>query len=449
LKNGGRVPVFFHKNGDEITSFGLSNLYKFPYSRSIMQTLLKNHTSDDLDLSETIFGYSKKINNEQISLKGRVQFSHAKKICNTQALDSRYVLLGTPKASYYPIYLVQNGGEYKTLMDNNSILAGWKRYPIHRNFNHRCQGKSTQTTNITPLGENSKFNLKVRFHNLKKVEIGALISAITFHNNSSQYFHSLGLAKSYGYGKVSLNITKIFNLKYLQDEYMKAFESAMNYEIFGGQIKWHESEEIKNLFTMARPQNDSNLEYMKLKPTNEFVEAKNKREYLDRYINLDRVTLAIPNRLCNIDDIEIYKNEVQLLKEQKEKKRLEEEQAKKQKAELEAKLKKQEEDEKYALNSDNLQVLENFLLNYHNSSKLNEIATKLKTLKQKSLDDKFDTVNQEAQKGWDNIHNPKYKAQLKKALEKFIERWSDSKNNKGSEFILKLVEKAQIELKTK
>jgi CRISPR-associated protein (TIGR03986 family) len=326
LKDGGRVPVFFHKNGNEITSFGLSNLYKFPYSRSIMQTLLKNHTSDELDLSETIFGFSKKINNEQISLKGRVQFSHAKKVCNTQALDSRYVLLGTPKASYYPIYLVQNGGEYKTLMDNNSILAGWKRYPIHRNFNHRCQGESTQTTNITPLGENSTFDLTVRFHNLKKVEIGALISAITFHNNSSQYFHSLGLAKSYGYGKVSLNVTKISNLKYSQDEYMKAFESAMNYEIFEGQIKWHESEEIKNLFTMAKPQNDRNLKYMELKPTNEFVEAKNQQEYLHRYVNLDGVTLAIPNRLCNMDDIEIYKNEVQLLKEKKEKKRLEEEQ---------------------------------------------------------------------------------------------------------------------------
>ncbi len=80
---------------------------------------------------------------------------------------------------------------------------------------------------------------------------------------------------------------------------------------------------------------------------------------------------------------------------------------------------------------------------------MNEIATKLKNLKQKSLDDTFDTVNQEAQKGWNNIHNPKYKAQLKKALEKFIERWSDPKNNQGSSVILALVKQAQIELKTK
>jgi CRISPR-associated protein (TIGR03986 family) len=253
LNDGGRVPVFFHKGSQGVSSFGLSYLYKFPYSNSIMQKLIGNHTNNDMDLAESIFGMSRKVDNEQISLKGRVQFSHAKKTCNTQPLQSRYVLLGSPKASYYPIYLVQNGGKYKTLMDNNSILAGWKRYPVHSNFNHRCQGDSNTTTKITPLNQNSQFQSKVRFHNLTKVEIGAILSSLTFHNNSEELFHSLGMAKSYGYGKVKLKVTSLNNLQYSQEEYLKAFESAMNSELFDNQIQWHQSEQIKNLFSMAKP----------------------------------------------------------------------------------------------------------------------------------------------------------------------------------------------------
>jgi len=444
LKDNGRVPVFFHKNGKEITSFGLSNLYKFPYSKSIMQTLLKNHTSDEIDLSETIFGFSKKIDNKQVSLKGRVQFSHAKKICGTETLNARYVLLGTPKASYYPIYLVQTGGEYKTLMNSDSVLAGWKRYPIHKNFTHQCDGESTQTSKITPLGENSQFSLKVRFHNLKKVEIGALISAITFHNNSSQFFHSLGLAKSYGYGKVSLKITKMSNLQYSQEDYMKAFESAMNYEIFGGLIKWHESEEIKNLFTMAKPQNDRNLEYMEL---TEFAKQKTDREYLHRYITLKGVTLAKPNKLCSIDEIELYKNKVQELKAVKERKKKEELEAKKEKAELEAKIKKEQEAFNLALNSDNPQTIKNFIANNSGHEKISELETKLNQLQLAKEQNEFKELNEQVQKAFDNAISQKDKNNRKKFLQTWIMKWEKLENNKGSTVILALVEQAKKELK--
>jgi CRISPR-associated protein (TIGR03986 family) len=229
LNNGEKIPVFFHKNFSGITSFGLSYLYKFPYDNSIFDALVSSHINDEIDLSQAIFGFSEKIDEEQISLKGRVQFSHGIKKENSSLilLEPRYILLGSPKASYYPIYLVQNSGEYKTLMDNNSVLAGWKRYPIHKKFNHKCAGKSKQTSLITPLKESVEFKTRVRIHNLKTIEIGALISSLLFHGNE-KCFHSLGMGKPYGYGKVKITIDKFLGFKYTKEEYMKSFEATIN-----------------------------------------------------------------------------------------------------------------------------------------------------------------------------------------------------------------------------
>ncbi|MBD3842427.1 MAG: TIGR03986 family CRISPR-associated RAMP protein, partial [Campylobacterales bacterium] len=432
LNDGGRVPVFFHKNFGGVSSFGLSYLYKFPYEKSIMQALIGNHGSDEIDLAESIFGFSKKIDDKQISLKGRVQFSHAKKICNTKPLDSRYVLLGTPKASYYPIYLVQNGTEYKTLMDNNSVLAGWKRYPVHQNFNHRCQGKSTQTTKIIPLNANSQFKLKIRFHNLKKVEIGALISAITFHNND-QYYHSLGMAKSYGYGKVQLKIDKFEHLKFTQDEYLKAFESAVNSEVFDNQLQWHQSEQIKNLFSMAIPQNDKNLEYMELK---DFANNKNKNDdgsynYLDRYINLDGVVSKNPDSLSDSNDIELYQDKIKDIREKSIKNKEEKKLLKAQKEEEKKAKQKEKDDWQKAILSNSIQALEHFISSYPDSIHIEEAKNLISILKQKEQEEKEKKAKEEVKKAFDSLDkkNPKH-------IESFIKKWQNT--DYAQEFITQL-----------
>lgn len=422
LNMGDRVPVFFHKNFSSVSSFGLSYLYKFPYTKSIMQALIENHGSDEIDLAESIFGFSRKVEDEQISRKGRVQFSHAKKMCNTQSLDSRYVLLGTPKASYYPIYLVQNGGEYKTLMDSNSILAGWKRYPVHKDFNHRCHGESTQTTKMTPLNQNSRFKLKVRFHNLKKVEIGALLSALTFHGDSDKYFHSLGLAKSYGYGKVSLGITKTSSLKYSQEEYIKAFESAVNFEVFDSESKWHESEQIKNLFTMAKPQDDSNLKYMELK---KFASEKNKNEdgsynYLDRYINLDGVSSQQANSYSEIKTIEEYQKSTKQIREVYLENKAQKEQ-----------LKKEKDDWEKAKASNTVQSLEKFINSIYTKEAL-ELISNIKLEEEKV---KHQENQKKAEEKWDAIQKVD-KKYFKDALKKFILDYPNSSHIKEAKMRL-------------
>ncbi len=260
LYNNGRVPVFFRKDKDgNVTDFGLSYLYKLPYKNSVTNGLYSNHLtiSDNIDLAEAIFGFSNPITKN--SLKGRVQVSHFRATNNPIELSERTIILGTPRASYYPIYIKQQQGEpYKTYMDNNFIISGWKRYPIHKNMpNHQNEQKSKVTTTFKPLKQGAIFEGKIRFHNLKRAELGALISALTFHNSGSCY-HNIGLAKPYGYGKVKITINNLKVYKndssdcsYSDNElyfYLKAFEVLMcNY--IGKE--WYKSEQITELFTMA------------------------------------------------------------------------------------------------------------------------------------------------------------------------------------------------------
>jgi len=321
LNNGGRVPIFFHKNKDRVTSFGLSYLYKFPYKKSILKALVGQHTKDDIDLAESIFGYTKKIKDEQISLKGRVQFSHGIEKENTiiNVDTPRDVLLGSPKASYYPIYIVQNGNKYTTLMDGGAVLAGWKRYPIHKTFNHKGDTPSTQTSTITPLKKGATFKMKVRVHNLNKVELGALLSALTFHD-CEECYHSMGMAKPLGYGKIKLTVDSLKGFTLKKEDYLKAFEASMNSEIFKDKIEWYQSEQIKNLLSMAVEQEnsgDSVLKYMELK---DFAKEKNNTNYFKRYIELNNIKTKEANNLCSNSDIRNYKKSIEpFIKKQEEK----------------------------------------------------------------------------------------------------------------------------------
>jgi len=429
LENGEKIPVFFHKDiTGQVGSFGLSYLYKFPYTNSIMKALISSHTSDSIDLSESIMGYSKKIDENQVSLKGRVQFSHAKTINTINELSSRHILLGGPKASYYPIYIVQNGGEYKTLMDNNAVLAGWKRYPIHKNFKHHGDTQSKQTSKITPLDENTKFKFKIRVHNLKKVELGALLSALTFHNNEDNFFHSIGMGKAYGYGKVSLKINQIDGFKHKKVEYIKSFEACMNSEINENNISWHKSEQIKNLLAMASEQDDSNLVYMELK---EFAKEKNDNNYLHRYIDLSGVNEKNINALCNEKDIQDYNNSMEELREkeriiQKEKDEI------KAKQEEEQKIIQKEKDDWLKVKASNtIQAYKDFKDNNKNSPHFNEATIKIEELKSDEQEKKEKAIQNEIKRAFNNL-----KKDNSRHVETFMKKWQD--NEYAKEYIQEL-----------
>jgi len=313
LYSGEKIPVFFKSENGNIKHFGLAYLYKLPYKHRVGDGVPEEHLRDNLDLAETIFGYT----SEQDALKGRVQFSHAKATKNIKELNEVSLILGTPRASYYPFYLRQNGRNYVTYMDDSFRLSGWKRYPIHQNLTQtNDMGENDNVvTKFKPLNAGAEFEAKIRYHNLKKAEIGAILSALTFHGNSS-CFHNIGLAKAFGYGKIKIDV-KHQNI----NEYLREFELLMEVNI----ENWIDSPQLRELFTMATPQqnrSNSELEYMVLNPANrrdDFrrVKASKGKEYLKVYSKLDNIQAVHPQTLLGDEDnLEDYKERLSEEKKQ-------------------------------------------------------------------------------------------------------------------------------------
>jgi hypothetical protein len=307
-------PVFFHKNEkNQIVSFGLAYMYKIPFKYSVRSTVERIQGKSDIpDLSGCIFGHL-----QEVGLKGRVIFGHAwAKNSPIAQPNSISEVLNSPKATYFPTYVEQktnsNGlvPNYSTFFDNNANPAGWKRFPIHSDGIKRNSGpinpktgeenKKIQTA-FRPLPAGTTFNCSIHYHNLKPIELGAILSALTFHN-SSDCFHNLGMAKPLGYGQCEIVVNGITEQEKIA--YLKAFESFMEVELeqYGG---WSKSSSVTELLTMSSLQDNSDdrskLEYMK--EVKDFASVKRDGQALARYSKLPKIKTKNLVPLCSSEDI--------------------------------------------------------------------------------------------------------------------------------------------------
>lgn len=277
-KEGHKIPVFFKVENGNISSIGLSYLYKLPYKLRIKDLLSEQHLSKNYDLSECIFGKT----SAEDSLKGRIHISHAmcEKVYPFEKEEGIAPYMGLPKPSYYPIYLVQQGengylddkAKYSTMMDKNARLRGWKMYPARLNYQTEFDVDSAQLDNTNPaipLGSGSEFKCCIRFHNLKAIELGAILYTVLLQKNNC---HTLGFGKAFGYGvcKYSISDTKGFKT----DDIEKFISTFMDYmEKYVPNYK--KSPQIRELLLMTNPQQTERLkrklEYMEL---DEFVKCK-------------------------------------------------------------------------------------------------------------------------------------------------------------------------------
>ena len=277
-RNGARIPVFFQIANGSITSIGLSFLYKLPFPKRIKGYLPAKHLDPRPDMAECIFGKT----DANVSTRGRVQVSHATCV---EANGKKGELeispyMGSPKPTYYPIYLEQDGeggqiperGRFKTMMDANARLRGWKMYPLRSYTNEFVEVDENQLENTNPaipLGEGSKFRFVIRFHNLKREELGAILYALLPQERSR---HSLGFAKAYGFGACKYTLTDVTGFAMdKREEIVNAFTTYMNSHIHD----YGKTPQLKELFTMLNPENANRLrrplEYMELE---EFVSCK-------------------------------------------------------------------------------------------------------------------------------------------------------------------------------
>ena len=292
LDKGERIPVSFisEKGTTNIIAIGMGRMLRYPYKQDINTLVNKEqgNPQKEYDLCETMFGQIDNQDNQdnQNSLKGRVQIGNAMiqgTVSDNELLRAGGVL-GEPKASFYPLYLKQEAnGIYRTYEDANGI-AGRKRYRIHQGGTvvnlPQGNGNINVMTRFRPIPRNKSFKMRINIHNLKPVELGALLLAIKLKQGA---FHNIGMAKAYGYGKlISENIE--LNLRgeeqHSVDHYINLFKSAM--EAFTNN-KWSNSDVITSLLgIMGEHANDDmfvndNGKYrvMSLKEYKEFKKNSN------------------------------------------------------------------------------------------------------------------------------------------------------------------------------
>ncbi len=282
-----KIPVFFKAYGKAVRHFGFSKLYRLNNSYFLNQLEpFKSYSNGEkpLDFAQVLFGYS----DGEKGLKGRVFISNALDVIGTaipQPLDER--ILNSPKPSFYPAYLKQDGingklkgeNKYNTYHNSDSYLSGFKRYPVHNSIK---RNGITENENISPsfypLNSGATFKCVIRYHNLKTIEVGAIVSALSFHNNQDKFFHSIGGVKPYGFGKISIAVSNINN--YIT--HLQIFEAEMNKHI---KQSWIESEQVKELLSMCSSNvlRDELLVYPQIEPVNEFNEYKENRLFLEPY----------------------------------------------------------------------------------------------------------------------------------------------------------------------
>ena len=266
LDKGERIPVSFisEKGTTNIIAIGMGRMLRYPYKQDINTLVNKEqgNPQKEYDLCETMFGQIDNQDNQdnQNSLKGRVQIGNAMiqgTVSDNELLRAGGVL-GEPKASFYPLYLKQDShDEYRTY-ENAKGIAGRKRYRIHQGGTvvnlPQGNGNINVMTRFRPIPRNQTFKMRINIHNLKPVELGALLLAIKLKQGA---FHNIGMAKAYGYGKlISENIE--LNLRgeeqHSVDHYINLFKSTM--EAFTNN-KWSNSDVITSLLgIMGEHSND-------------------------------------------------------------------------------------------------------------------------------------------------------------------------------------------------
>ena len=275
LASGQEVPVFFIEEDGEISCMGLTRMFRMPYKHHIAEAIRQKYAHSDgtkcpkgHDMCQCIFGFT----DPKQSLRGRVQFGHAfaEKVVADDVLIRDEVILGTPSPSYYPLYLKHQNGKYTTYDNPNIEIAGRKRYRIHET-EHAVQpcpegdvaSKVTSILRLLPAGND--FVCRISVHNLREVEIGALLSSLTFHRTES-VFHNIGKGKSLGYGKLRVTSVSLDGFGKEEEEYLRTFEQKMTeFTKATANMEWSMSEQVKMLMQIASEHGDDfDLGYMSL-----------------------------------------------------------------------------------------------------------------------------------------------------------------------------------------
>ncbi len=313
FEKGGRVPVFYLKDKEgRVESFGLAQMYRLAYKHTVGDAVRNSsaaHLGGKTDFAEALFGRA----GDEHPLGRRVALGLFRAEGSPGTREHGPTVQGAPKPTYYPTYIEQEipkgedrlpkGRQYKTFMDQGVRIRGWKRYPSRPETTVPAppeKSKPTTWTRFETVDAGARFRGRARVHNLRPVELGALLWALDF-GGRPDLRHALGFGKAMGFGAVSLRIAAA-GLRRLADgaeadlaEARSAFEAYMA-RALGRPLD--ETDAVILLRAMADPANAERheLRHMKLKNPNEFVKAKKDGYVLAAYEDVKAIRTRLRKR---------------------------------------------------------------------------------------------------------------------------------------------------------
>lgn len=282
------IPVFYNTDTTgQIVSLGLSYMYKLPYKLSLHQAIANTGPShldgSCIDLAGLLFGHMDESGDS--SLRGRVAIGTGSALDAVTTYWSKATVLNGPKPNYYPTYIRQSvknkGKNWSQLMEPNAELSGWKRYPLKKlDILPPPENAGTGVqVQLECVPAQSQFRFTLRFHNLRIVELGALLWVITLPSpDGKPKHHNIGMGKPYGLGQVKLEVvnfdyrfndanlasTEGLNKNILMEASKYEFQRFMDTQL---NQSWIDSDPIKALLDYMSPGSisDDSLKYMELK----------------------------------------------------------------------------------------------------------------------------------------------------------------------------------------
>ena len=323
-KKGTPVPVFYWEDGGKVATLGMAFAFKAAHRKSARELLghsnsghLDSNEEMKLDLPHLIFGVAAEHDGGR-GLKRRARFGLARAERSPQPASPTHpsILLG-PKPSYAGLYVRQrhdnklvSPGEplatytpLKRPLDphlDRPELSGVKIWPA-RNAGQFKPDPVPQDlkknlkvqTKLVTLPPRTVFRSRLTFHNLRPVELGALLWALSYgdsaafedETNAVTKVHRLGMGKPLGLGEITIRViglkteaasptSKPVAIANTSTDLVCAFKDHMKSDAVYGPC-WPTSKQVAALLKAATPASNptSDLQYMTL---DEYQIAKGK-----------------------------------------------------------------------------------------------------------------------------------------------------------------------------
>jgi CRISPR-associated protein (TIGR03986 family) len=218
-------PCFFVEwedaNRGKHVSIGHTGYFRLPYERLVGMANPQARAENEIqwDLAQAIFGRTAVAEGKgkRCGQASRIFFEDAVSEC-TQPADQVSTVLSSPKLTSYENYLVQESDEKKdcihwdgqtvrtngiseTKHPEKAVIRGSKQY-WHRGDSVDVQpGAGDAAVVFKPAPSSTTLKARIRFENLDKVELGAVLTALQLPSNCA---HKIGMAKPLGFGSIRI-----------------------------------------------------------------------------------------------------------------------------------------------------------------------------------------------------------------------------------------------------